>query len=436
VQSIQALHEEIRAHKTSDNNRSYLDKGFDWIYRSDEKSFASMERLQKQVTDNLQRNDYAAVERMRDEVMKAVQHDRKVLGRQNDVSFFGSTGLKVGALFLGGPLGWGLTAGLYMLDEARPKDSYGTQFLDAGLGLAKGMTFKGLLTGVMGSQMHIALKGGTMSLSGRSLETLLTRQNYFDAKSGNWSLWTGLKATGAEITNVEHLAIDVAVMGTAWAGSYGLSKFLHSSAINASPFYSRVGSSAIAGVSRGAITEVAAARAAGVPINWARVAERGALTGAVYGLAAIPGALQAEAAAARAAASDQSQQQFHEYKKVGTVKAVQLQQATEWRTGNGDVMRGEVGDWKITGSDGSSWTVKPDIFAKTYSSVPGAQGEFAKTAITKAMKLTGPMTVQTLEGTGTGQAGDYLVIGPKGEQYIVSGAEFESMYNQAPPQSN
>lgn len=432
VLAIQSLQQEIQAHKATDNGRSYLDKGFDWIYRSDEKSLSNLERLQKQVNENLQKDDVAALDRMRDEVNAAVQKDRKVLGRQNDVSFFGSTGLKVGALFLGGPVGWGLTAGLYMLDEARPKDSVGGQLADAGFGLAKGLLFKGMLTGVMGSSYHIALKGGAMSFGGRGLETLLTRQNYYDVKSNSYSAWTGLKATGKELINVEHLAVDAAVMGTAFVGGYAFSKLMAAPAINASPFYSRVGSSAIAGVSRGAIGEIAAARAAGVPIDWARVGTRALITGGVYGAAAIPGALQYEAAVAKAQADAGANNQFHEYKKMGTIKAEQLKQPTEWKTGNGDTMRGEVGDWKVTGADGGTWTVKPDIFATTYSPVPGANGEFAKTAITRAMKLTGPTTIKTLEGTGTGQAGDYLVVGPKGEQYIVTGAKFESMYQAVP----
>ncbi len=68
--------------------------------------------------------------------------------------------------------------------------------------------------------------------------------------------------------------------------------------------------------------------------------------------------------------------------------------------------------------------------------MPGSSGEFAKTAITRAVKLAQPVTIQTLEGQGSGQAGDYLVVGPQGEQYIVPGAKFEAMYRStesAPP---
>ncbi|MFN8658487.1 MAG: PGDYG domain-containing protein [Candidatus Obscuribacterales bacterium] len=436
AQALVALQQELHGHKQQDDDRSYLGKAFDWVYRSDEKSYSEMERLANKVDASLKNNDFAAVEKMRDEIRQAVEHDQKVLGRQNDIAYFGSTGLKIGALFLGGPLGWGATAGLYMLDAARPKDSYGMQAVDAGLGLAKGLAFKGLIGATMTSQLALPFKAGIMSFGGRALDTALTSQNYYDAKNQQYSLWTGVKATGAELTDVRHLAIDAAVMGTAYVGSLALTKVLSMPSIAASPFYTRVGSSAISGISRGAITEMAAYEAAGVPYNWSRILQRSLLTGTVYGLAAVPGALQAEAAAARASHDDShqgdghdgNQFQYREYRKLGTVKAEQLQKPADWTTAKGDAMHGDAGDWKVTGPDGSTWTVKPDIFAQTYSEVSGSPGVFAKTAITRALQLTGPTTIKTLEGTGTGDAGDYLVVGPKGEQYIVTQAKFESMY--------
>lgn len=39
-----------------------------------------------------------------------------------------------------------------------------------------------------------------------------------------------------------------------------------------------------------------------------------------------------------------------------------------------------------------------------------------------------PFTVETLEGTVTGKAGDYLVTGPAGEQWPVNREIFEHTY--------
>ena len=42
-----------------------------------------------------------------------------------------------------------------------------------------------------------------------------------------------------------------------------------------------------------------------------------------------------------------------------------------------------------------------------------------------------PGTVQTLEGTVTYQAGDYIMTGPKGEQYPISPAKFRELKDDA-----
>lgn len=422
-EALLALRQELDTHRAADNDRSYLNKAFDWMYRSDEKSFKQMEDLEKRAINNINSGNLDAVEKMRDEVRMAVEKDRKALKMQGDISFLGSTGVKIGAIFLGGPIGWTATAALYMADEAKPKDSAGTQVLDATLGAAKGLAFKGMLGGVVGSNLNVALKGGIMSFGGRGLDTALTRLNYYDQKNQEYSLWQGVKATGRELGNVEHLAVDAAVMGTAFAGGYALGKFAPQIM---SPFNTKIATSSIAGASRGAISEISAARAAGEQIDWARVAGKTLATSAVYGFAAVPGAFQAD--------YQMKHQHDHagdgnyiEYKKAGTVRAEKLATAQEWKSTNGDTLNGAAGDWKLTGPDGSTWTVKPDIFAKTYGEV--SPGVYAKTAIARAMKLNQPYTVQSLEGPSSGNTGDYLVIGPNNEFYIVNGAKFEGMYS-------
>jgi hypothetical protein len=42
AQALVALQAEINQHRNTDDNRSYLGKAFDWMYRSDEKSFKAM----------------------------------------------------------------------------------------------------------------------------------------------------------------------------------------------------------------------------------------------------------------------------------------------------------------------------------------------------------------------------------------------------------
>jgi hypothetical protein len=49
--------------------------------------------------------------------------------------------------------------------------------------------------------------------------------------------------------------------------------------------------------------------------------------------------------------------------------------------------------------------------------LPGPLVEYRKTATMHAVRIDEPFQVTTLEGTMTGQPGDYLVVGVKGERY-------------------
>jgi hypothetical protein len=55
-------------------------------------------------------------------------------------------------------------------------------------------------------------------------------------------------------------------------------------------------------------------------------------------------------------------------KKPIIIDAVQLTQPITIHTLEGD-MRGEVGDWLITGVNGEQYPCKPDIFEKTYERI-------------------------------------------------------------------
>lgn len=413
MQSLLSLKQEIRDHKQQENSQSYLGTAFDYLYRKDEKSLAKLELLDKSAEEAIKRGDFKAVEKMRLDIDKQVKEDQRVRGVQGDINFYGSAGVKVGAIMVGGPLGWAATGALYMADEAKPADRAKDQVIDAGLGLAKGLAFKGLVGGVLGADVNLGLKAGAMSLGGRSIETVLSRGNYYDEKS-QFAPAVGLKNAAAQNFSPTNLAMDAAAVGLGYGLGYGVTKAF-GPVFERSAFWTRIASSGINGMSSGAIAEIGLARAAGQSVSLSRVGTRAIATGAVYSLAAVPGAIQAD------------QVDFRQYQKQGTVKAERLTEARSWQSGNGDNMTGQAGDWLLSDGKGQ-WTVKPDIFAKTYGQVPGSPGEYMKTALGTARRLTFPTQIQTLEGVGTGKAGDYLMRGPAGEQYIVGAEKFNSMY--------
>lgn len=432
AEALLSMQNEIQQHQYADSKRSYLGKAFDWVYGSDEKSFKQLEEIEQRVQNHVKKGDTDALEKMRDEINQAVDKDKKALKWQGDISQLGAAGLKIGSLFFGGKVGYIASAGFFAADEAKPEDKLGAQALDLTLGATKGVAFKFMLDKTLNSNMNIALKGGAMSIGGRTLDTALTRDNYYDQKQQGYSLWTGVKNTAAEMANPEHLAVDAAVMGTAalggWAIGAAAPKLM-------TPFAQKIQTSAISGAARGAISELAAARIAGEQVNWGRVGAKSLATSVVYGFAAAPGAWY----------SDYQVQHQHDkagdgnyyyFKKAGQVKAEQLTQNIEWKSTNGDTLTGQAGDWKLTGPDGSTWTVKPDIFAKTYGEVTPGSGVYEKTALARAMKLKTDYSVPSLEGTSSGRVGDYLIMGPNNEFYIVNAAKFEGMYTQVQQPGN
>jgi hypothetical protein len=440
---LRSVQQQLKKDDETKHGRSYLGTALDFVWRFDEASNSQLKNYEKEIEKDVKDQNYGAVSKMREEVETALKKDSKHHDIQDGIDLYGGTALKIGALFYGGKVGWGATAGMYALDSAHPADDGWKQALDFGLGATKGVAYKGMLNGVMESTLPLPAKGLALSLGGRGLDTLLTSDNYYDRKTGQYNFSTGLTATGRELTDLKHLAIDGAVMTVGFGLGYGLNRFL-GPVVSNSPLWSRIATSGMAGVSRGAIGEVAAMEAAGEQFSFQRVARSGALMGTVYALAAVPGAIQADhqyhvqhqhdgqqpdhAKDGVPTNDNTAEMQFREFKKVGTVRAEQLHDATTWTTSKGEVMQAAAGDFKLTGADGSTWSVKPDIFQQTYSPVAGSAGEFAKTAITRASQLTQPITIQTLEGQGSGQAGDYLIRGPKGEEYIVPKAKFESMY--------
>ena len=53
-----------------------------------------------------------------------------------------------------------------------------------------------------------------------------------------------------------------------------------------------------------------------------------------------------------------------------------------------------------------------------------------KPVIVEAVQITRPMTIETLEGTMRGDPGDWLITGVKGEQYFCKDDIFQQIYEK------
>lgn len=63
-------------------------------------------------------------------------------------------------------------------------------------------------------------------------------------------------------------------------------------------------------------------------------------------------------------------------RKPSVLTATQIQESETIKTPNGEIV-GDKGDYKVTGTKGEQWYVKPDIFNKTYEEVKKSMYELA-----------------------------------------------------------
>jgi len=121
--------------------------------------------------------------------------------------------------------------------------------------------------------------------------------------------------------------------------------------------------------------------------------------------------------------------QHRKYLKRSLVAAVQLNLDTTGFTYQkwGGTQRCSPGDWLVQ-SDGETYTVQRDSFAKTYEQVD--LGQYRKTTPIWATVATEAGQVRTKEGLTSYQPGDYLVSNDAEyhDQYAVGKAQFDQLY--------
>ncbi len=101
-----------------------------------------------------------------------------------------------------------------------------------------------------------------------------------------------------------------------------------------------------------------------------------------------------------------------------------------------DDMISHAGDWIIHPPDGSEPYVARGMnkdglsaFEDNYAEMAGFPGQYAKRAVSMAVRLEKPSVVQhPQQGVTAGLAGDYLVVEPNGNQYIVPKTKWEAQY--------
>lgn len=120
--------------------------------------------------------------------------------------------------------------------------------------------------------------------------------------------------------------------------------------------------------------------------------------------------------------------EWQRFRRIGDVIAEQRDAAWTWKTGSGETMRAEAGDWAVRDVDGDErWSVRDDIFRATYQHEEGDRWQRRGTV--RARPAEDGETVATLEGSVRASSGDWVVQGDQGEQWVVPGEQFARRYD-------
>jgi RyR domain len=117
----------------------------------------------------------------------------------------------------------------------------------------------------------------------------------------------------------------------------------------------------------------------------------------------------------------------------GEVTAVLSDSTWSWTNESGETMQGEAGDWRLTNDSGRSWSVAPDIFARTYEHVAGDR--WRRIGHVLARPAEAGEVVDSLEGQQTTVEGDWVMRGAQDERWVTTGEHFAASYEVSEPES-
>lgn len=302
--SVIALDQQIAEHKKADDHRSVLGWAVSQIWRSDEGSLSSLEKLSKDVKEAQAKGDTTRVNELTQQITTAVKGDQDSVGLQDEISHYTGGGLKTAALFFGGGkggflanrgmVGLATTVGLYGLDEAKMSDAPTAFATNFAFGGAKGGLTKALFQGLGSMPLESpAAKGIVLGMGSRIIDTSLTPSNY-RAADGSIDIAQGFGRTLSTATDTKAMLVDAALFSAAHGVTRG-ANWLTNGAVDARPMYNTIATSASFGLSGGAYTEMQRQIQSGEQFDLGKVATRALLQGGIDMLAGVPGGVNADA---------------------------------------------------------------------------------------------------------------------------------------------
>jgi hypothetical protein len=111
--------------------------------------------------------------------------------------------------------------------------------------------------------------------------------------------------------------------------------------------------------------------------------------------------------------------------RSGEVTAVRSDAPWSWRTGTGEWLNAAAGDWRVREGE-AEWSVADSIFGQTYEQVAGDR--WRRIGEVDGRPAVAGEIVRSLEGAQTARAGDWVLRGGAGEEWIVSAEHLAAHY--------
>lgn len=196
--------------------------------------------------------------------------------------------VKTVPLFMGGRVATIGAAALGALDQMKPEDDAGTQFVDGVLGGTKGALTQKSFEAIGRLNTNFVIKGAAMGMTARTLDIGLNRET-FD-RDGRFALGQGLSKTFAESFSGKQIGADFAVAGLGYLGlravnGAGMSRLAESR------LFGNIFAGTVFGASSGSYQELSRQTQAGI-FDPLRIGKESLIHGGLGAIAAAPGGLQ------------------------------------------------------------------------------------------------------------------------------------------------
>jgi hypothetical protein len=113
----------------------------------------------------------------------------------------------------------------------------------------------------------------------------------------------------------------------------------------------------------------------------------------------------------------------------GVVWARRRDEPWEWTTASGQALRGSAGDWEVFDKRGHAHSVAPAVFASSHRHLDGDRYE--RTGSVQVRPARDGEVIGTLEGPLIARAGEWVVRGDIGEEWVITGERLRSGYRGA-----